>query len=111
MVERTDPFEGKVISSQKLKALNATHCRILIKLVPNFGDDFPKYNLSYLSQVLGLNNSYIQELLDFLVDKDVVSFDGENYYLTSDNLWKIADVINLQPAVILKNKLQAMEDG
>jgi len=108
MVERTDPFESKEIGSFKLKLLNNTQSRIILKLIPNFGENFPHYNLGYLSKILGLNQAYLTEILDFLCDRDIVSFEGENFYLSQDNLYRIENVLNIQPMVLLKRKIEEL---
>lgn len=109
MVERTNPMEGKKISVQKLKSLNSVHCRILTRLIPDPGEDFPKYNSAYISKVLGIHQSYIDELLEFLYEKNVISFDGESYFLTQDSIYMISEFIDIQPAIILRKKLEEFE--
>jgi predicted P-loop ATPase/GTPase len=108
MVERTSPLEGKKIFRQKLASLTATHCRILLKLMP-VDNDFLKYNSSYLSKVLSVHQSYVDEMLEFLNEKDIVSFDGENYFLIPDNIMRIEEIIGLQPAVMLKKKIDEID--
>jgi hypothetical protein len=90
--------------------LTNTQARVLLRLIPSFGEDFPHYNVSYLSKVLGLNHGYVQEILDFLYDKDIVSLDGEDYYLSQDNIWKIEGVVNRQSMIALYNKIKDMSD-
>ena len=109
MVERTDNLQGKSINYQKLKSLSSTHCKILMRFMPNFGEDFPHYNLPYLAKVISINQGYLEEVLDWLVEKDIVEFDGQDYYLTHDCVWKVQEVINLQPAVLLKRKIESFE--
>ena len=108
MVERTDPFESKEINAYKFKLMNNLQARILLRLIPNFGEDFPHFNLSYLSKVLGINSAYLLENLDFLTDKELVTFDGENYFITRDNLWKIESVVNQQSIIVLKNRIDSL---
>lgn len=113
MIERTSgPSESREIMSYKLKLLNNTQARVILKMIPNYGEDFPHYNLSYLSKVVGINQGYLSEVLDFLCDKDVVSFDGESFFINEDNLYKIEDVLNIQPMVILKKRIdEYSEEG
>jgi len=110
MVEIHNHIEGKAIARQKLRALNSVHCRVLLRLVPNFDEDFPRFSLPYLSKVLNINYAYLEEILDFLLDKDVVSYEDEKYFLTTDNIWRIQEVIDIQPAVILRKKLHDLVD-
>jgi len=110
MVERTDPFQSKAIGAYKLKSLNVTMCRVLIKLLPTFGE-FPHHNVGYLSKVLSLNSAYITEILDFLFDRDVVSYEDESYYLSQDNLWRLQDFLNVNPFIILKRRLDEIEEN
>lgn len=92
----------------KLKSLNNTCCRVLIKLIPSFGEDFPHHNTSYLSKVLSINKAYLEEIFDFLSDKDVVSFDGEDFFVSRDNVWKLQEYLNIQAMVILQRKIKDM---
>ncbi len=108
MVERHGPIEGKEISQFKLKLMNNSQARILLRLIPNFGEDFQHYNIGYISKCLNMNKFYVEEVLDFLLDKDLVSFDGENYYLSQDNLWKIESVLNIQSMILLRKKIDEL---
>jgi hypothetical protein len=106
MVERTNNFESKEIHQQRLSSLSSTHCRILSRMIPSFGEvNFPHFTSAYLAGILRINSAYLEEILEFLVDKGIVSSDGEDYYLSQDNIWSIQDIIKVQPAVILKVKL------
>lgn len=110
MVERHDAqYEGKEINSYKFKLMNNLQARILLRLIPNFGEDFPHSNLSYLSKILGINSAYLLENLDFLTDKELVTFDGENYFITKDNLWRIETILSSQSMILLARKISDFE--
>lgn len=113
MVKRVEYGESKEKREiyQKVKSLSSIHCRIFMLLIPKLEDKFPRYNLGYMSTVIGLHIDYLQEFLDFLVNKDLVSFDGDEYYLTVDNIWKLEDVVKIQPSVLLLHKLDSLEHG
>ena len=109
MVDRHDQIEGKEISSYKMKLFTNSQARVILKLIPNFGEEFPRYNVGYLSKVLNIHYSYVQEMLDFLYDKNIIECDGEDYFLTQDNLWKISETLNRQPMIILRNRIDAYD--
>lgn len=109
IVERTGGFESKEISQSKLRLMNSTMARIILKLIPNFGEDFQHYNVGYLSTALNIHGSYVNEVLGFLCDKDMISFDGESYYLSQDNLWRVQEVLNRQSIIILLRKIESLE--
>lgn len=106
MVERHGgPMQSREIMNYKLKLMNNTQAKILMRLLPGLDTEFPHYNASYLSKCLSMNKFYIIEILDFLLQKDLVSFDGEKYYLSQDNIWKIESVLNQQSIVVLRKKI------
>lgn len=105
MVRRTDPFEGKEIQQSRLKLFNNTQAVILIRLLPKFGEDFPRYNSRYLAKMLNINFDYLEELLEFFINSDIVSFDGEDYYLTDDNVWRIQEILSRQSMIILARNI------
>jgi hypothetical protein len=108
-VERHEGYEAREVVSYKFKLMNNLQARILLRLIPNFGEDFPHFNLSYLSKVLGINSAYLLENLDFLTDKELVTFDGENYFITRDNLWKVESILNSQAMILLARKISDFE--
>lgn len=109
MVERHGPQVGKEMSYYKMKLLNNSQARVLLKMIPNFGEEFQHFNVNYLSKLVNMNYSYVQEIVDFFCDKDIVEFDGENYFLSQDNLWKVQDTLNKQAMIVLLRKIEALE--
>jgi hypothetical protein len=78
--------------------------------LPTFGES-PRHNISYLSKVLSLNHGYIEEILSFLLDKDVVSYENDEYYLSQDNLWRLQEYLNINPFIILSRRLSEIEEA
>lgn len=106
MVERTGPKEGQAINAEfQIKNFNVTCARVVLALMPNLGDEFPKRNIGYLATMLNMHESYLSDVLGYLTDKKLISFDGVNYYVESDNIYLLDSVIARNAIVQLRKKL------
>lgn len=105
MVDRHSSFESKGITKYKMSLFNNTMARILLRMIPNFNESYQRFNPAYLSKIVHINVSYLKEVLDFLLDKDIVSFSDGEYYISQDNLWRIQEGLNRQSIVLLLRRI------
>ena len=90
----------------KLRLLNAMQSRILLKLLPTMGEEPVRQTSQYLSRVLGYQEEFVEENLDFLYEKEMVSVDDDEYYLSTDNIMNINMVLDGNITVILNKKVK-----
>lgn len=104
--KKNDNEEDKDIT-YKIRLFNNLQAKILLKLFPSMGEEMPRLTLDYLSRMVGINFAYLQKQIDFLLEKGLVSFEEEQYFLSNDNLFVIQQVLEGQSMIILSNKIKS----
>jgi hypothetical protein len=103
--------DRKSIPNYNIKGFNETIAKILLKMLPLVGEEPQKHNIGYFATVFKYHSAYVEEILWWLVDKDLVSTEGEYYYLSKDNIWRLQEFIRCQSSVILAKKLEEIGGG